>query len=261
VDPARLDEVRSRMDAITALYLKHKAGSIPELIDIREQFRSKLETIELGDDNLKEIRLKLERARDKLTKLADELHTGRQKIIPSLEKKMKETMAELGMVHAVFKIDLKKADDFLFNGIDVPDFLFSANGGMDLKLISKVASGGELSRLMLSLKAIVADKLQLPTIIFDEIDSGVSGEIADKVGNIILKMSQNLQVFNITHLPQVASKGKYHYKVYKYDDNGETLSHIKLLDKEERRKEIAQMLSGENLTGAALSNADELLGY
>jgi DNA repair protein RecN (Recombination protein N) len=165
----------------------------------------------------------------------------------------------LGIPNAVFRVEHSELGDFSENGKDEVEFLFSANKQVQPQEISKIASGGELSRLMLSIKSLLSDSRELPTIIFDEVDSGVSGEIAEKVGAIIKKMSQGKQVINITHLPQVAGKGDFHYLVHKYDEGGATITDIKLLDDEDRVLEIARMLSGEELTEAAISNARELL--
>ena len=165
------------------------------------------------------------------------------------------------MPNATFKILQNKAEQLSVNGFDTVTFLFSANKKVEMQSISKVASGGELSRLMLSIKSLISKSIALPTIIFDEIDIGVAGEIADKMGNIMLNMSQNMQVISITHLPQIASKGQYHYTVYKYDDNDTTTTNIKLLNDDERIVEIAKMLSGESVTEAAFENAKDLLRF
>ena len=170
-------------------------------------------------------------------------------------------LRQLGIPHGKYAIKHKKTSDFVFNGIDQVEFLFSANRQSELQNLANVASGGELSRVMLSLKSLITKSVALPTIIFDEIDSGVSGDTADKVGNILDEMSVNMQVINITHLPQIASKGKYHYLVYKEDKDNATHTYIKLLNKEERLHEIAKLLSGEELTEAAFENARELLKY
>jgi len=165
----------------------------------------------------------------------------------------------LGIPNGRFKIHHEITGDYTINGKDRVQFLFSANKNIALQEISKIASGGELSRLMLSIKSLLSDSSGLPTIIFDEIDMGVSGEIADKVGNIIKRMSKGMQIINITHLPQVACKGDFHYLVYKSDEGESTTAHVKLLNNEERHIEIARMLSGEELTEAAMENARELL--
>jgi DNA repair protein RecN (Recombination protein N) len=165
----------------------------------------------------------------------------------------------LGMVNARFNIQIIKKENYFYNGMDEIQFLFSANKGSDFGLLKKVASGGEMSRIMLAVKSILSQYSKLPTIIFDEIDTGVSGEIAHKMGDILKQMSENMQVFAITHLPQIAGKGKEHIKVYKVIKDDQTLSELKLLSKEERVMEIAQMLSGANVSESALNHAKELL--
>ena len=183
----------------------------------------------------------------------------RKKVIPSIEGNIIDLLVQLGIKHAAFKVDFQKSETYLSRGIDKVSFLFSANKQMPLQELSKVASGGELSRLMLSLKSLMVKSTGLPTIIFDEIDTGVSGEIADKVGNIIYSMANGMQVINITHLPQIASKGRTHFLVYKDNLSAHSNTKIKLLDSNERVIEIAKMLSGEKLSDAALTNAKELL--
>ena len=195
----------------------------------------------------------------KLKNVAAELHKSRLSVIPEMESHLTGMLRQLGMPNGKFRIDHKKTDNYTPTGTDKVIFLFSANKQSDLQDISVVASGGELSRVMLSLKSLITGSSGLPTIIFDEIDSGVSGDIADRVGNILTEMAQNMQVINITHLPQIASKGKNHYKVYKKDEGASTNTYIKLLNTEERIEEIAKLLSGKELTDAALKNARELL--
>ncbi len=195
-----------------------------------------------------------------LSDLADKLTLQRQKVLASFEKRVIDMLHEVGIPNAGFSILLEKTEDFNEFGADKIQFLFTANKNMALQDIARVASGGELSRLMLCVKSLMSDSTGLPTIIFDEIDTGVSGEIAERVGNIINRMAEKMQIINITHLPQVASKGKYHYLVYKTDNEKTSVTHMKLLTPEERHIEIAKMLSGEEITNAALENARALLG-
>ena len=190
---------------------------------------------------------------------ATELHNVREKTIPILDKKLTAFMQELGMPNGRFSITLSKVDTFLNNGNDELSFLFSANKGGSFGQLKKVASGGELSRIMLAVKAIMAEHTALPTIMFDEIDTGVSGEISQKMGDIMKEMSQNRQVFAITHLPQIAAKGKYHFKVFKDDVGGKTTTHLKLLNEEERIAELSEMLEGKNSGTSARNHAIELL--
>ncbi len=259
LDPERIEFVRSRVDLLNTLCQKHKVDSIEDLVGVKGDYNSRLENITLGDSRLDELKKELQLLKEKIGIKSMELTKSREKSVPVIKNEIKDYLSQLGMPKAGFVVELSPLDDFSVTGIDSVQFLFSANQGVDLKEISKVASGGELSRLMLSLKALVSGKQKLPTIIFDEIDTGVSGEIADKVGNIIKQMAQTMQVFNITHLPQVAAKGKYHYKVFKVENNGSTESQLKLLSPEERQQELAQMLSGEEITEAAMNNAIDLL--
>lgn len=191
--------------------------------------------------------------------MAGQLSTNRTKAIPQIETQVLQTLAEMGMSNSALKIELTNMTDLSASGVDQIKFLFSANKGHALAEMSKVASGGELSRLMLSIKSLVAKNTALPTIIFDEIDTGVSGEVAHKVGQIMEQLANNLQVITITHLPQIAGKGKSHYFVYKDDEGATTYTRIKQLDKQERVVEIAKMLSGDNPGESALQNARELL--
>src|SRR5690606_7795995 len=194
-----------------------------------------------------------------MDKLATELHQNRNKAIEIFNKKITELLAELGMSNARFAIKLSEVEEYHSNGKDKLEFLFSANKGGNFGLLKKTASGGELSRIMLATKAILADYKSMPTIIFDEIDTGVSGEIAFKMALIMQQMSANRQVISITHLPQIASKGNNHYKVYKAVTEVDTVSDLKILSNEERILEIAEMLSGKNPSESALSHAKTLL--
>jgi len=259
VDPQQLDEVTARLDLLYSLLQKHKLSSVEELILLRNDIESKVDFISNIDFNLEKKQKQLADLENKLSLLAISLSEKRKKVIPSIEADIIDLLVQLGIKHASFKVDIQKSDVFLSRGIDKVTFLFSANKQIPLQELSKVASGGELSRLMLSLKSLMVKTSGLPTIIFDEIDTGVSGEIADKVGNIIQVMASGMQVINITHLPQIASKGKTHFLVYKDNLSAHSNTKIKLLDAKERVVEIAKMLSGEKLSDAALTNAKELL--
>ncbi|MCF8336208.1 MAG: DNA repair protein RecN [Bacteroidales bacterium] len=258
-DPNRIEYIRQRLDDIYSLQHKHRVSTEKELIDIRKELENKLEEINNYDFHLEELEKALESKRKDLSAAAGKLSESRKKSIPAIEKKITSMLKELGIPNASFKIKRTDLEAFNEYGLDHVQFLFSANKNVDLEDISKVASGGELSRLMLSLKSTIAENQALPTIIFDEIDSGTSGDIADKMGTIMKHMARNMQILNITHLPQIASKGDYHYLVYKYDDNESTHTYIKQLKGDERIKEIAKMLSGEELTDTAFQNAREFL--
>jgi len=191
---------------------------------------------------------------------AEALSKSRKEVIPVIEMEVENILKKLGIPNAQFKIQHNYRDEFASGGKDQVDFVFSANKNAALQNLKKVASGGELSRLMLSLKSLITSSVMMPTIIFDEIDTGVSGDIADKVGEIISGMAADMQVINITHLPQIACKGEFHYLVYKSENRNSSETHLRLLRKEERIEELAKMLSGKELTNAALANARELLG-
>ena len=193
------------------------------------------------------------------SKKATELHKTREKVIPTLTKQLESFMHELGMPNGRFDIKLTLTSHFFNNGNDELSFLFSANKGGDFGPLKKVASGGELSRIMLAVKAIMAAHTALPTIMFDEIDTGVSGEISQKMGDIMKQMSKNRQVFAITHLPQIAAKGAYHFKVFKEDITGKTTTHLKMLTEQERISELSEMLEGKNSGESARNHAIELL--
>ncbi len=259
VDPHLLEETNNRLNSIYSLLQKHRLTSIEDLIQLRDDLEQKVQFISNIDYNLDKKQKELDELVKQLQLLADDLSIARKNAIPLLEKSIVELLTSLGIKYAGFKVEMQKHDEFQPTGVDKVIFLFTANRQMPLQELSKVASGGELSRLMLSLKSMMVQSSGLPTIIFDEIDSGVSGEIADRMGNIIYKMADGMQVINITHLPQIASKGKNHFLVYKETQKAGTATRIRLLNHEERIVEVAKMLSGEKVTEAALSNARELL--
>ncbi len=258
-DPSYLDEIGAQLNKIYALQKKHRVTTIEELIEIQKRLEeavSKTERVDLDLDKQQKI---VEMQQIATLEKATELHNVREKTIPILDKKLTAFMQELGMPNGRFSITLSKIDTFLNNGNDELSFLFSANKGGSFGQLKKVASGGELSRIMLAVKAIMAEHTALPTIMFDEIDTGVSGEISQKMGDIMKEMSQNRQVFAITHLPQIAAKGKYHFKVFKDDVGGKTTTHLKLLNEEERIAELSEMLEGKNSGTSARNHAIELL--
>ncbi|MCY1634847.1 DNA repair protein RecN [Marinifilum sp. D737] len=259
-DNGRIDFLNQRLDTIYSLQQKHRVDSVDELIQIREDLEEKVGKIESSDELIEDLKEQLAGQKIKLQKAADNLSNSRKKAIPKIEKTIVNQLVLLGIPNANFKVQIINSEEFQQLGTDKVTFLFSANKNGSLEEVQRVASGGELSRLMLSIKYLISSSTALPSIVFDEIDTGVSGEIADKMGAMMNQMAENIQVISITHLPQIAGKGKYHYKVYKADDEHETYSNIVLLDKQKRIEELAKMLSGTDLTNAALENAKVLLG-
>ena len=261
IDEKRTAEITERLNLLYTLQKKHRVNTILELLNLQENLSQKLNTILFADEDITRLRAESEKLKAELLLTAADLSKNRKKVIPELEKQIMRILHEVGMPQAVIKINqvTLSGDQLRLNGQDQIQYLFSANKGQPPMPMNKVASGGELSRLMLSIKSLIARKTSLPTIIFDEIDTGISGEVALKVGNIMETLGENMQVIAITHLPQIASKGKSHYWVYKDEQPQRTLSNIKILNDEERTLEIAKMLSGENPGEFALQNARELL--
>jgi DNA repair protein RecN (Recombination protein N) len=257
-DPSRMDHIKQRIDRLYTLLRKYKAGDIAELIAIEKGLDNKLQEHAMGDHELDKLLKGLSEKEKHIMDLAANLSRMRQLVFPEFETKIVNLLRLLGMNSARFEIKWQQVDLFE-GGIDKIQFTFSANANIVPQNIAKIASGGELSRLMLAIKYLISNSSALPTIIFDEIDTGVSGDIADKVGNLIKEMANKMQVINITHLPQVASKGEHHYMVYKLSSNGTTKTFIKLLDHTERIHEIAKMLSGDSISEAAIENAKVLL--
>jgi DNA repair protein RecN (Recombination protein N) len=258
-DPEELQLLNEKLQLIYSLQKKHQVNSVDELLVIQNELDSKVVSSVTLESEISALEKQLLNTESNLDDLATTLYNNRIKSLPVLTKKMEDILSTLGMVNARFDIQLIQKDVYLYNGKDEIQFLFSANKGSEFGLLKKVASGGEMSRIMLAVKSILSQYSKLPTIIFDEIDTGVSGEIAHKMGEILKGMSTNMQVFAITHLPQIAGKGKEHIKVYKVIKDEQTLSELKLLTHEERVIEIAQMLSGSNVTETALNHAKELL--
>lgn len=255
VNPARKEKIESRLDTINALFHKHGKSSEAELLELKEQLDEELWQMTVGENSIEALVAEIAKIEKSLNDLSARITNGRQKAIPQIEKHTTEIVKSLGIKDAVFTISINPCE-MGASGSDVVCFLFSANAISAPQPIEKVASGGEISRLMLALKGIVSKSVSLPTVIFDEIDTGVSGAIADKMGDIISTMGKTMQVINITHLPQVASKGDHHFFVYKDSNSG---THIKKLDVAEREERIAEMLSGANITDAARTQARELL--
>lgn len=258
-DPHRLAQVNDRLDNLYSLMHKHRAADVKALIAKREELRKNVSSIISSDERLIELGKLLQKDLEELKKLSSEISAKRKSVIPVVEEKITELLRQLGMPNARFRIDLSRVSDFTPSGIDHADFMFSANKLIEPENLAKTASGGELSRVMLSLKSLLTKNINLPTIIFDEIDSGVSGEVADKVGQILAGMGKYMQVINITHLPQVAARGTKHYHVYKDDTGDSTITRIRLLSAKERITEVARLLSGSEITETAMKNARELI--
>ena len=258
-DPENLEEISKQLNKIYSLQQKHKVTTVEELMSIQERLEKAVSKTESADFDLKEQQELVAKQQEETSKKATELHKTREKVIPTLTRQLENFMHELGMPNGRFDIKLTSTSHFFNNGNDELSFLFSANKGGDFGPLKKVASGGELSRIMLAVKAIMAAHTALPTIMFDEIDTGVSGEISQKMGDIMKQMSKNRQVFAITHLPQIAAKGAYHFKVFKEDITGKTTTHLKMLTEQERISELSEMLEGKNSGESARNHAIELL--
>ncbi len=258
-DAAKLEEVNLKLDKLNRLLKKHNVKSESELLEIKDDLEKKLTQFESIESEINTTQKQIDVLLAACKKLAKQISETRLNAISEIETQVKISLSDLSMQNANFKIEINQTNELTANGIDQVKFLFSANKGSGLNELHKVASGGELSRLMLCLKALLASRKKLPSIIFDEIDTGVSGDVADKIGNILFKMGESMQVVAITHLPQMASKGNHHLFVYKNDDNAKTTSYIKELTAEERINEIAKMLSTGKPTQTALKNAKELL--
>ncbi|MEI7828922.1 MAG: DNA repair protein RecN [Prolixibacteraceae bacterium] len=259
VDPKRIVHLNERLDQLYSLQQKHHAANEEELIQLRDEFEQKVNSVFSNDESLSALKTEVFEREKELLELAGQLTRNRLSKTSQISQKVEEQLFQLGMPHSRFTVEVKTELPLSPWGRDEVSFLFTANKNGELNEISKVASGGELSRLMLSIKALISKSKALPTILFDEIDSGISGETADKMGNILKEISRDMQVINITHLPQIAAKGDLHYLVYKEDTSKETITQVKLLSPADRISEIAKMLSGEVITEAARLNAVELL--
>ena len=258
-DPNRLEIVNGKLTAINNLMQKHAVQSVPELIRIRELLSQKVIASASVDEDLAKKQEEINTVVSKLDALAKTIHRKRREAIPKLKKQLETILSGLGMPNAQFEISLELTDNYFFNGKEALSFLFSANKGGQFKMLKKAASGGELSRIMLAIKSILSNYIKLPTIMFDEIDTGVSGEISNKMGEIMLQMSKTMQVFSITHLPQIAAKGNSHFKVYKKEVNEVTTTNLLQLNEDERIIEIAQMLGGIEVSNSAIAHAKQLL--
>jgi len=258
-DPENLERVNQKLQNVYNLQKKHQVNSIEELLVIQNELDNKVVSVVELEFEIKKLTSKIQQTSLELDALALTIRSNRLKAVPVLSDKLVSILEQLGMPNVRFNMELKETEHYFANGKDELQFLFSANKGSDFGLLKKVASGGELSRIMLAVKAILAEYSSLPTIIFDEIDTGVSGEIANKMAIIMKEMSNKMQLFSITHLPQIAAKGKTHYKVYKSIQGNSTISELKQLTMEERIIEIAEMLSGKDISESALNHAKALL--
>lgn len=258
-NPLEATQLNDRLQLIYNLQKKHYVNSISALLLILEELSTKVSTVENAEQRLLDQETIVTEIANKLDAIALKISEARKRIIPTVSKQLEAILDNLGMSHARFQIQNNITEQYYKNGKDVLSFLFSANKGGQFGELKKVASGGELSRIMLAIKKVMSENSQLPTIIFDEIDSGVSGEISNKMAHIMSQMSQQMQVITITHLPQIAAKGNQHYKVYKEELNNTTTTSLKQLSEDERIVEIAEMLSGKNISDSALTHARELL--
>ena len=250
---------KETLDLIYSLQNKHRVNSIEELINIKNGLLKKIDDYENFDKKIMKLKLKRDSITKSLNKLADRLHQGRKKVIPIFIDKMNNNFMDLGMENSKIKIEISKSKELQKNGNSLIEFLFKGNKGTNYNELKNIASGGEVSRIMLSIKSILSKYKKLSAIIFDEIDTGVSGIVSSKVANLMYNMSRNMQVLTITHLPQVASKGDNHFKVFKYEYQNRTITDIKLLNKSDRINEIAEMLSGKKLNKSAKELANQLL--
>lgn len=258
-NPSEIEKLNDKLQMIYDLQKKHSVATITELLTIQEMLSEKVYEVENSSKILNEKKKEIEKVSVDLNKLAKTIRKNREVVIPKFKLKLETILKSLGMENARFEFKLSATDLFLSNGKDELKLLFSANKGANYGELKKIASGGELSRIMLAVKSILASYINLPTIIFDEIDSGVSGEISNRMGDIMQQMSKDMQVISITHLPQIAGKGLHHFKVYKEDVSGQIITQLKRLDNDERISEIAEMLGGKELSDAAKAHARELL--
>ena len=258
-NPEKIVLVNQRLDMIYSLQQKHRVSSVAELLQIQAEFEAKIQLVSSYDQDIEKYKREIVAQKEILTELAGKILQKRKAVAPQIESKVIDILRNVGIPNAALQLKFTHLSEFSPSGLDEVSYLFSANKNQELQEIGKIASGGEISRLMLAIKTLITDARSLPTIVFDEIDTGVSGEVAVKMGQILEQMSKTVQVLNITHLPQIAAKGSNHYKVYKFDLNNQTFTSIKKLSDQERVEEIAQMLSGENYSNTAMETAKELL--
>lgn len=259
-NPERMEYVNDRLNLLYSLEQKHRVSSLDELMALHEEYRRQIQEIDSYDEQIAVLEKKISEQYAVVISLAAELHRGREKAAELISQQLEGMIVNLGMPNARISVQLEEKKEPDMNGMDEVNFLFAANKNGRLQPVAETASGGEISRLMLCIKALIAGSTALPSIIFDEVDTGVSGDIADKMGDIMCDLGRSMQVLAITHLPQIAAKGKKHYFVYKEDTTDRTLTSIRVLNENERVKEVARMLSGAMLTDASVANARELLG-
>ena len=258
-NPKELKDLETKLDLIYSLYKKHKVDNVDDLILIKEKLHKEINYFENFEDNIKELKSSINKNEIELNKLSNSIHRNRINAAPLMIKELQLLVSKMGMKSSRFNINLIKNDNFFKNGKDSIEFMFSGNRGSEFKVLKKVVSGGELSRIILSMKSILARYKKLPTIIFDEIDSGVSGIISNGLADVMYEMSKNMQVFSITHSPQIASKGNIHIGIYKELEDDSTVTKLRVLNDNQRIKEIAFMLSGKKITKSALEHAKQLL--
>lgn len=258
-NPAELEEVNTKLQLIYNLQKKHAAATVAELLEIMMQLQEKVDLTENAEASLKQLQQEIQKKKDSLTAIAKKIHDSRASTVPGFVSQVEKIISDLGMPNARIKIEVVRQKDFFTNGQDELTWYLSANKGGDFNDIKKAASGGELSRIMLAIKSILANQSKLPTIIFDEIDTGVSGDIAQKMGDILQNMGGSMQVIAITHLPQIAGKGSSHFKIFKEDIAETTITKIKELEKGERIEELAMMLGGNTSSESAMAHAKALL--
>lgn len=257
--PDKVEQISQRLDLIYSLQQKHRVATVGELLHIQADLNARIKQVSSYDTEIENIKIDIEAHKKSLHAIADVLYKNRRSVAPVIEDKVIDVLRNLAIPNAAFKLKIERLPQFTPAGLEEVSFMFSANKSQELQEIAKVASGGEMSRLMLAIKTLITDTKSLPTIIFDEIDTGVSGEAALKMATILSQMAQTMQVLNITHLPQIAAKGKHHYKVFKFDQDNQTFTSIRKLSDDERVEEIAQMLSGEKYSQTSVAAAKELL--
>ena len=258
-NPKELKDLETKLDLIYSLYKKHKVDNVDDLILIKEKLHKEINYFENFEDNIKELKSSINKNKIELNKLSNSIHRNRINAAPLMIKELQLLVSKMGMKSSRFNVNLIKNDNFFKNGKDSIEFMFSGNRGSEFKVLKKVVSGGELSGIILSMKSILARYKKLPTIIFDEIDSGVSGIISNGLADVMYEMSKNMQVFSITHSPQIASKGNIHIGIYKELEDDSTVTKLRVLNDNQRIKEIAFMLSGKKITKSALEHAKQLL--
>ena len=258
-NPEELENLETKLDELNSQMQKHKVNSISDLITVQSQLEARLNRSLNMDEELNKLLTKQSKLEKSMASLAVQLTKARKGAVQILENELDDLVSRMGMNEAEFKIDLEPSTSFLSNGLDHLHFRFKSNRGSNFKPLKKIVSGGELSRIMLAVKAILSSYIKLPTLIFDEIDTGVSGKISDSIAELMVTMGQKLQVINITHLPQVAAKSHYHFKVFKQELDNKTLTNLVPLDKEARIEEIAIMLSGNQVSSTAIAHAKQLM--